>query len=29
MLCAAILMSWNPEASSMNLDDFISHPVVA
>ena len=29
MLCAAILMSWNPEASSMNLDDFLSAPVMA
>jgi phage terminase large subunit-like protein len=28
-LCAAILMSWNPEASSMNLDDFLSAPVMA
>ncbi len=29
MLCAAILMSWNPEASSMNLDSFLSAPLVA
>ncbi|MCF6111987.1 terminase large subunit [Mesorhizobium muleiense] len=29
MLCAAILMSWNPEASSMNLDEFLSAPVMA
>lgn len=29
MLCAAILMSWNPEASAMNLDEFLSAPVMA
>ncbi|MCC0055903.1 MAG: terminase large subunit [Rhodobiaceae bacterium] len=29
MLCAAILMSWNPEASHMDIGEFISAPVVA
>lgn len=29
MLCAAILMSWNPEAKRMNLDDFLFAPVMA
>jgi phage terminase large subunit-like protein len=26
---AAILMSWNPEAASMNIDEFLSAPVMA
>jgi phage terminase large subunit-like protein len=29
MLCAAILMSWNPEASAMNVDEFLAAPVMA
>ncbi len=29
MLCAAILMSWNPEASAMSIDDFLASPVYA
>jgi phage terminase large subunit-like protein len=28
-LCAAILMSWNPEASAMNIDEFLGSPVMA
>ncbi len=28
MLCATILMSWNPEASDERLDDFLSNPVM-
>ena len=28
MLCATILMSWNPEASDDRLDDFLSNPVM-
>ena len=28
MLCAAILMSWNPEAPDVNIDDFLRAPIM-